>query len=84
MNKQWKVKAISGSSGGVADVAEVNLHVVAPGYTVDGVARLTEAAPELLAAAKRALSILKALGYTPQPKDVLGALEAAIAKATQS
>lgn len=47
---QWKVKTISGSSGGVEDVAEVNLRIVAPGMSVDGVARMCESAPELLEA----------------------------------
>lgn len=45
-------------------------------------ARLIAAAPELLAAAKRALNVLLAMGETPNPKNALGALDAAIKKAT--
>ena len=45
---QWVVRTISGSSGGVKDCAEVNVCVIAPGETVDGVARLIASAPDLL------------------------------------
>lgn len=45
-------------------------------------ALLLAAAPELLAAAKRALAVLKATGESVRPGNALGALEAAIAKAT--
>jgi hypothetical protein len=44
-------------------------------------ARLIASAPDLLAAAKRALNVLKAQGESIQPKNVLGALDSAIAKA---
>jgi hypothetical protein len=55
----WKVRTVSGSSGGVSDVAEVNLCIVAPGYTVDGVARAAEAAPDLLAACEEMLAYIE-------------------------
>jgi hypothetical protein len=45
-------------------------------------ARLIAAAPELLAAAQRALRVLKTQGESVRPSNVLGALEAAIQKAT--
>ena len=45
-------------------------------------ARLIAAAPELLAAARRALNVLKATGESVRPGNALGALEAAIAKAS--
>lgn len=41
-----------------------------------------EVKAELVVAAKRALNVLKGMGNTPNPKNALGALEAAIAKAT--
>jgi hypothetical protein len=44
-------------------------------------ARLIAAAPDLLAAAKRALNVFKSQGESVRPGNVLGALEAAIAKA---
>jgi hypothetical protein len=47
-------------------------------------APLIAAAPDLLAAAKRALNVLKAQGESVQPKNVLGALNAAINKAEGS
>lgn len=43
---------------------------------------LLAAAPDLLAAARRALAILKATGESVRPGNALGALEAAIAKAS--
>jgi hypothetical protein len=42
-----------------------------------------EVKAELVVAAKRALNVLKSMGNTPNPKNALGALEAAIAKATK-
>lgn len=57
--KAWEVKTVSGASGGVSDIAEVNLHITAPGYTVDRVAVLAKAAPELLVALEGALPILE-------------------------
>ena len=57
----FTVRTISGASGGVADVAEVNVNVVAPGYTVDGVARLIAQAPDLLAERDRLLAVNKTL-----------------------
>ncbi len=45
-------------------------------------ARLIAAAPELLAAARRALNVLKATGESVRPGNALGALDAAIAKAS--
>lgn len=45
-------------------------------------ARLIAAAPDLLKAAKRALATLRASGYHDEPNNVLGALYAAIARAT--
>lgn len=45
-------------------------------------AELIAASPELLIAAKRALRVLQAQGYTSQPGNVLEMLEAVIAKAT--
>jgi hypothetical protein len=45
-------------------------------------ARLIATAPDLLKAAERALRVLKATGESVRPKNALGELEAAIAKAT--
>ena len=50
---KWKVYRVSGSSGGMSNVADVHLHVVAPGETVDSVCAAVEAAPALLAQNKR-------------------------------
>lgn len=44
-------------------------------------ARLISAAPDLYAAAKRALAVLKATGESVRPGNALGALEAALTKA---
>ena len=62
------VETISGSSGGVVDVAEVNMKIVAPGYTVDGIGRLIASAPDLLAQRDRLIERNKVL------EDVLRAL----------
>ncbi len=48
---------------------------------VEAVARLAQASPDLYAAARRALAVLKAQGESVRPGSVLGALDAAIAKA---
>lgn len=45
-------------------------------------ARLIAAAPDLLAAARRALNVLKATGESVRPGNALGVLDAAIQKAT--
>lgn len=47
----------------------------------DAQARLFAASPDLLKAAKRALAVLRAQGEAALPKNALGALDAAIAKA---
>jgi hypothetical protein len=47
-------------------------------------ARLIAAAPDLLAAAKRALNVLKAQGESVRPGNALGALSAAIDKAERA
>lgn len=47
----------------------------------DAEERLRDAAPDLLRAAKRALNVFKAQGESVRPGSVLGALDAAIAKA---
>lgn len=53
------------------------------GHKVDtaAIARQMVAAPDLLAAAKRALNVLKGQGESIRPSNVLGALDAAIRKA---
>lgn len=62
------------------DVAFI-FHTDGQGVTIDDL-RIAAAARELLGAAKRALNTLKAQGEGVRPGNVLGALEAAIAKAT--
>ena len=54
--------------------------VVAECASIDD-ARKVRAAPELLAAAKRALNVLKAQGEAVLPGNALGALDVAIRKA---
>lgn len=65
------------SAGDRGDVVYVTLRQI----EVEANAHLIAAAPELLAAARRALAVLKATGESVRSGNALGALDAAIAKA---
>jgi hypothetical protein len=79
----WRVIVISGSSGGVTRRAEVNLRVIADGMKIDDVENLTCAAPALLAALERALSLILSQGLDGDEADQCRAAIAA-AKGTDS
>lgn len=71
-------RVIFSSSGAVCEVFAANLSTL----EAEGNKALILAAPQLLAAAKRALAVLKAQGNAVTDSNVLGALDAAIKKAT--
>lgn len=56
---QLTVQNIYGSSGGISNTTDVTAHIVGNGYTVDGVARLIAAAPELKTALENLLAVCR-------------------------
>jgi hypothetical protein len=71
------VKSASVTADGIGTIAQVK------GRTSEeqaANARLIAAAPDLFAAARRALNVFKAQGESVRPGSVLGALDRAIAK----
>lgn len=63
-------------------IAEALSATIRKGNSTKEQDRMCDAAPDLLHAAKRALSVLRAQGEAILPGNVLGALDAAITKAT--